>query len=103
LSAEPFALPAPAHPADGHAAPACARCRFAFPLLPSREFQCRRNPPMPIFMGFRQNALGKPEPIVSSFFPQVRGEISCGAFEPAAANASVVPWPAAEASESVPQ
>lgn len=53
-------------------------------------------------MGIRQNALSKGDPVVNSYFPQVRGEVWCGQFEPALAERAIA-WPVAETSEDAPQ
>lgn len=55
---------------------ACGNCFYGHRV--GETLICRRNPPIPIFMGVRQGSLGRQEPIISSNFAPVNPDIWCG-------------------------
>jgi hypothetical protein len=57
----------------------CSTCKHFLEVGAENEGLCRANPPVPILLGVTQNALGQPVPVVRSFFPPTKTDVTCGA------------------------
>jgi hypothetical protein len=56
----------------------CGNCRHWLSVTGSQGGICRARPPVPLLLGMQRSAIGQPQPVVATYWPETAQDMACG-------------------------